>query len=85
MNLRFVQRQPGGPKVLQEWDGGKWQAVPLVEEWRRAAVPQIEPDQLRGHQGATVPTLGEALREMFPPGRDPSAYEVAQRFYPDSD
>jgi len=70
MNLRFLQREPGGPKVLQEWDGKAWQAVPLVEEWRCAVMPI--------HQGAMVPTMDDALRQMFDAG-------PPRRTYHDSD
>jgi hypothetical protein len=52
--LRFVQRQAGGPKVLQMkvpsgWinptRGGDilvWKDIPLVEEWRTSGVPKPE-------------------------------------------
>lgn len=45
MQMRFVQRQPGGPKVLQTrvGTGFNWVDVPLVEEWRTAQPVPPEP------------------------------------------
>lgn len=76
MNLRFVQRQPGGPKLLQVQIGrDEWQDVPLVEEWRVAGALAAD---AQIHQGTTTPTMREALGEMFTPS-------AAGRRYHDSD
>jgi len=46
-DLRFIQRRPGGPKVLQYHDpseptGDKsgWHDVPVVIEWRDDETPE---------------------------------------------